>query len=63
MGFGSRKPCEDLLLDREKRPVVVALHDIAVAKKAEAEPGSALSDSLQAQIESTERALNVIDTV
>ena len=60
MGFGSGKPCEDLIIDRESKPVIVELRDAAIARRAEAPPGSPLSESLQAQIESAERALHVI---
>lgn len=61
MGHGSEKPCDQVLIDRAKRPVIVAVRDIAVASKAAAPADSALAESLQAQIESAERALNVID--
>lgn len=61
MGHGPTKPCDQLLLDRTKRGLLVALRDIAVAKLAEAPPGSALVESLEAQIESMERALDAID--
>lgn len=62
MGFGPNKPCEHLLLNRDKRQAIIALRDIAVAKREAAQTGAPLHESLQAQIESMERALNVLDT-
>lgn len=58
MGHGDSKPCEWVLLDREKVPLVRELHEVLSTRIAKTEPGSLQHDALSAQIQSAERALN-----
>ncbi len=60
MGFGSKKPCEDIFLDRSKLPKMVALHDLAVKHQETAERDSPLWSSLQAQRDSLSRAIDLL---
>lgn len=61
MGYGAMNPCEHLLLSKEKRPILIKLLDRATGNLSVAPPDSMLSLSLKSQLESIERALNVID--
>jgi len=61
MGFGEEKPCKSALLDREKLPNINKLKDVISSQIVEAEEGSPMHESLQAQLESAERAINVIE--
>lgn len=63
LGHGERKPCEWVVVDRKKRPKIVKLQLIFERQMAAAPQGSALRASLEASMESTNRALHVIDTV
>lgn len=63
MGYGLELACSDVLLDREKRPMIVKLKDLLLDRRDRAEDGSLLRDAMQAQLESAERALHVIDSV
>lgn len=63
MGHSLQKPCEFLLLDREKRALIDELRGLLRTRQSHATTGSPLWLSLQAQIESTERAIDVLDNV
>lgn len=61
MGFGEEKPCKSALLDKEKLSNIKKLKDVISNQIAKAEEGSPMHKSLQAQLESAERAINVIE--
>lgn len=61
MGFGEDKPCKSALLDKEKLPNIEKLKEVISSQIVEAEEGSPMHESLQAQLESAERAINVIE--
>ncbi|MDR6990222.1 hypothetical protein [Luteimonas sp. 3794] len=63
MGHSLEKPCEFLLLDREKRALIDELRDLLGTRQSHATKGSPLWLSLQAQIESTERAIDALDNI
>lgn len=60
MGFGGKKPCEWALVDREKKPLILALQSVHHQQLKAATPGTQMHESIAAQIESAERALHVI---
>ena len=62
MGFGEEKPCKSALLDKEKLPIINQLREVVSIQINEAEEGSPMHESLQAQLESAERAINVIES-
>lgn len=61
MGFGEEKPCKSALLDKEKLPNIEKLKEVISSQIVEAEVGSPMHESLKAQLESAERAINVIE--
>jgi hypothetical protein len=63
MGHGRVGACEWVLLDRTKRPVIEKLRKIFRGQLRQAPEGSLLKASLEASVESAERAIHVIDTV
>lgn len=63
MGFGRKRPCESALLDRAKLGVIKQLKETIVIQLASAAPDSPLHESLQAQLESAERAIHVIENI
>ncbi|NDV92977.1 hypothetical protein GTH32_17550 [Alteromonas sp. 345S023] len=62
MGFGLKKPCASAILDKEKLPKIQALKDVISVQLINATEGSPMYESLQAQLESAERAINVIES-
>jgi hypothetical protein len=62
MGFGEEKSCKSALLDKEKLPIINQLREVVSIQINEAEEGSPMHESLQAQLESAERAINVIES-
>jgi len=60
MGFGEEKPCKSALLDKGKLPMINQLREVVSIQINEAEEWSPMYESLQAQLESAERAINVI---
>jgi len=60
MGFGEDKPCKSALLDRKKLPIISDLKEVILIQISQAEEGSPIHESLQAQLESAERAIHVI---
>ncbi|WP_282109270.1 hypothetical protein [Shewanella algicola] len=61
MGFGEEKPCKSALLDKDKLPMINQLREVVSIQINGAEEGSPMHESLQAQLESAERAINVIE--
>lgn len=62
MGFGDNTPCSSALLDKTKLPVIEKLKGVIKIQMSDAEPNSPFHKSLQAQLESAERAIHVIKT-
>ena len=60
MGFGEERPCKSVLLDKEKLPRIKQLREVVTLQINETKYGSPMHESLQAQLESTERAINAI---
>jgi len=63
MGHGEEVPCEWALLDRKKRAAIEDLCGTFKEQLKLAPPSSPLRESLQAQVESAERAIDVLDTL
>lgn len=61
MGYGTKRPCASAILDKEKLSEIKKLKDTISAQLVGAEEGSPMYESLQAQLESVERAINVIE--
>lgn len=61
MGFGSNTPCPSALLDKSKLPMIKQLKNVVNIQIQDVIPDSPLYQSLQAQLESAERAINVIE--
>ena len=61
MGYGGMKPCEHFLLDQRKKAGITKLRDIVMTRQQRTLRDTPLWGSLQAQLESIERALNVLD--
>lgn len=61
MGSGKEVACAWALVSKAKRPIIAELRRIILARLGESADGSPLKASLIAQLESTERALHVID--
>lgn len=61
MGFGDEKPCKSALLDKEKLPMINKLKKMISMQIREAEMGTPMYESLTAQLESAERAIDVIE--
>ncbi|EPG3567691.1 hypothetical protein ON011_002600 [Providencia rettgeri] len=62
MGFSSNKPCASALLDKAKLPMIKQLKNVITIQISDAAPDSPLYESLQAQLESAERAIHVIES-
>tara|TARA_R110002167_G_scaffold6553_8_gene30373 strand:- start:9510 stop:9701 length:192 start_codon:yes stop_codon:yes gene_type:complete len=62
MGFGGNSPCPSVLLDRAKLPMIKQLNAAVALQLQGVESDSPLHESLQAQLESAERAIHVIET-
>ncbi|MGP5144280.1 hypothetical protein ACTXKF_18040 [Vreelandella alkaliphila] len=60
MGFGGNSPCPSAFLDKAKLPAIKQLRDVVTIQLLDATLDSLLHESLQAQLESAERAINVI---
>ena len=60
MGFGDEKPCKSALIDKKKLPMINQLKDVLSSQINVVEIGTPLHESLQAQLESAERAIHVI---
>jgi len=60
MGFGGNSPCPSAFLDKAKLPAIKQIRDVVTIQILDATPDSPLHESLQAQLESAERAINVI---
>lgn len=61
MGFGDDKPCKSILVDRNKLKLIENLRDSLNQQLSNVNNGSLLHQSLQAQVESAERAIYVIN--
>jgi hypothetical protein len=61
MGGDDERPCNDVLLDRQKRPQIEKLSIVIANRLIEAPEGSPLHQSLQAQQRSIENTLHVLD--
>jgi len=62
MGFGRSTPCPSTLLDKTKLPLIKRLRTTIAMQLKGVEADSPLHESLQAQLESAERAIHVIET-
>lgn len=62
MGFGGNTPCASALLDKAKLPMIKQLKNVIAVQISDAAPESPLYESLQAQLESAERAIHVIES-
>lgn len=62
MGFGGSSPCASALLDKAKLPLIQQLKATINLQLQGAEVDSPLHESLQAQLESAERAIHVIES-
>lgn len=60
MGFGNEKPCNSALIDIKKLPVIKQLIGLISIQLEGVEASSPLHKSLNAQLESAERAIDVI---
>lgn len=63
MGFDDTSPCDSVIVDKNKLPVINKLKDNLQIQLINTDDGSPLYQSLKAQLESAERAINVINTV
>ena len=63
MGFDSSSPCDSVIVDKNKLPMINQLKDNLQIQLINTDDGSPLYQSLKAQLESAERAINVINTV
>lgn len=63
MGFDDKSACNAVILDKSKLPVINKLKDSLQIQLTNADDQSPLHQSLKAQIESAERAINVINTI
>lgn len=61
MGYGERLPCDSILLDKKKLPEIKELNKIISVQIEDSEKDSPLYIALNAQLESSERAINVIE--
>lgn len=61
MGFGASSPCPSALLNTDKLPLIKKLKSVVELQLQGAEADSPLHESLQAQLESAERAIHVIE--
>lgn len=63
MGFDNTSPCDSVIVDKNKLPMINQLKDNLQIQLINTDVGSPLYQSLKAQLESAERAINVINTV
>lgn len=63
MGFDIISPCDSVIIDKNKLPVINQLKDNLQIQLINTDDGSPLYQSLKAQLESAKRAINVINTV
>lgn len=63
MGHGNKPACEWAFIDRAKRPLIEKLSGIFKSQLKAAPEDSHLHKSLQASIESAERAIDVVDAI
>lgn len=63
MGFDDKSACSAVILDKNKLPIINELKDNLQIQLINTDDGSPLYQSLKAQLESAERAINVINTV
>lgn len=63
MGFDNISPCESVIVDKNKLPMIDQLKDNLQIQLINTDDGSPLYQSLKAQLESAKRAINVINTV
>lgn len=61
MGFGGNTPCASALLNKAKLPIIKQLKNVIAIQISDAAPDSPMHESLQAQLESAERAIHVIE--
>lgn len=61
MGFNDNSPCPSVLLDKTKLPIINRLKDLLTLQIHETASDSPFFKSLQAQLESAERAIHVIE--
>ncbi|MGR4875906.1 hypothetical protein [Pseudoxanthomonas sp. LARHCG66] len=61
MGHQNIKPCEWIVVDKAKKPVIEALQREIARRRESAEPDTPLWNSLGANLESAERALRLIN--
>lgn len=59
-GGDGKEPCADAIFDRRKLPEIAQFREVVLKRIAAAEPTSPLHDSLQAQLISIDRTLNVL---
>jgi hypothetical protein len=62
MGSGDEDPCPWVLLDRRRLPGLRQIRSVFHSRLSEAPPSSMLEESIRANIESVERAINVLET-
>ena len=62
MGFDGNSPCASTLIDKSKLPTIKQLKDAVSLQMQESKKNSPRYESLKAQLESAERAINVIET-
>ena len=63
MGFDNLSPCESVIVDKNKLPMINQLKDNLQIQLINTDDGAPLYQSLKAQLESAKRAINVINTV
>ncbi|MGP5436774.1 hypothetical protein [Psychrobacter alimentarius] len=63
MGHDNKLPCESILLDTRKLSRIKRFNEIVSIQIENVEQGSLLHESLNAQLESSERAINVIENI
>ena len=63
MGFDSTSPCDSVIVDKNKLPMINQLKDNLQIQLINTDDGAPLYQSLKAQLESAKRAINVINTV
>ena len=62
MGFSNNTSCASVLLDKAKLPMIKKLKKVIVIQISDVAPDSPLYESLQAQLESAERAIHVLES-
>lgn len=62
MGFDGNTPCASTLIDKSKLPMIKQLKNAVSLQIQESKKNSPRYESLKAQLESAERAINVIET-